>query len=100
VLLAVILSVAQGADASTPQVTDGLPTQFAQEDSSAGDLLSAVGVLFALLPTILGTLWLLPIAAHRAGAHSRPLFVLIIYPAKRRILGVGDAGFEPATSAV
>jgi hypothetical protein len=58
VLLAVILSVAQGADASTQQVTDGLPTQFAQEDSSAGDLLSAVGVLFALLPTILGTLWL------------------------------------------
>jgi hypothetical protein len=65
VLLGVILSVAQGADAPTQQVTDGLPTQFAQEDSPAGGSLSAVGVLFALLPAILGTLWLF--------AHGLPM---------------------------
>ena len=57
VLLAVILLVAQGgADAPTQQVTDGLPTQFAQEGLQAGGSLSGVGVLFALLPAILGTL--------------------------------------------
>jgi hypothetical protein len=65
VLLVVILSVAQGADAPTQQVTGGLPTQFVQEDSPAGGLLSAVGVLFALLPAILGTMWLF--------AHGLPM---------------------------
>jgi hypothetical protein len=65
VVLAVILSVAQGVDAPTQQVTDGLPTQFAQEGSTAGGSLSAVGVLFALLPEILGTLWLF--------AHGLPM---------------------------
>ena len=65
VLLAVILSVVQGAEAPTQQVTDGLPTQFAQEDSQTGGSLSAVGVLFALLPAFLGMLWLF--------AHGLPM---------------------------
>lgn len=65
VLLLVILLVAQGADAPTQQVTDSLSTQFVQQDSPAGGLLSAIGVLFALLPTILGTLWLF--------AHGLPM---------------------------
>ena len=65
VVLAVILVAAQGVDAPTQQVTDGLPTQFAQEGSTVGGSLSAVGVLFALLPAILGTLWLF--------AHGLPM---------------------------
>ena len=58
VLLAVILVVIQGADAPTQQITDGQTAQLVQGDSSAGGPLAGVGALFALLPAVLGTLWL------------------------------------------
>ena len=65
-LLAVILFVAQtGGDAGTQQLPQGLPTQSAQGDSSTGGPLAAVGILFALLPAVLGTLWLF--------AHGLPM---------------------------
>ena len=65
VLLAVILVVVQGADAPTQQITDGQATQLVQGDSSAGGPLAGVGALFALLPAVLGTLWLF--------AHGLPM---------------------------
>ena len=65
-LLAVILFVVQvGGDAGTPQLPQGLPTQSAPGDSSIGGPLATVGVLFALLPAVLGTLWLF--------AHGLPI---------------------------
>jgi hypothetical protein len=39
-------------------------------------------------------------AARHRRAGLRPLVDASLFPAKRRILRVGDAGFEPATSAV
>ena len=56
VLLAVILVVVQGAEAPTQQVADSQATQLVNEDSPTGEALAGVGVLFALLPAILGTL--------------------------------------------
>src|SRR5829696_1690850 len=58
VFLTVILVVVQGDDAPTQHVADSQATQLVQEDSPTGEALGGVGVLFALLPTILGTLWL------------------------------------------
>jgi len=65
VLLAVILVVVQGAEAPTQQVADSQATQLVREDSPTGESLAGVGVLFALLPAILGTLWLF--------AHGLPM---------------------------
>ena len=65
VFLTVILVVVQGDDAPTQQVADSQATQLVQEDSLPGEALGGVGVLFALLPTILGTLWLF--------AHGLPM---------------------------
>src|SRR5215212_4223248 len=65
VLLAVILVVVQGAEAPTQQVADSQATQVVREDSPTGEALAGVGVLFALLPAILGTLWLF--------AHGLPM---------------------------
>lgn len=65
VLLAVILVMVQGAEAPTQQVADGQATQLVREDSPAGRTLAGVGTLFALLPVILGTLWLF--------AHGLPM---------------------------
>jgi hypothetical protein len=65
VLLAVILVMVQGADAPTQQVADGQATQLVREDAPAGRALSGVGVLFALLPALFGTLWLF--------AHGLPM---------------------------
>src|SRR5215218_670345 len=65
VLLAVVLVVVQGAEAPTQQITDSQATQLVREDSPTGEVLAGVGVLFALLPAILGTLWLF--------AHGLPL---------------------------
>src|SRR5215213_1382864 len=65
VLLAVILVVVQGAEAPTQQVADSQATQLVREDSPTGEALAGVGVLFALLPAILGTLWLF--------AHGLPM---------------------------
>src|SRR5215217_6389989 len=65
VLLAVVLVVVQGAEAPTQQVADSQATQLVREDSPTGEALAGVGVLFALLPAILGTLWLF--------AHGLPM---------------------------
>src|SRR5215212_6616475 len=65
VLLAVILVVVQGAEATTQQVADSQATQLVSEDSPTGEALAGVGVVFALLPAILGTLWLF--------AHGLPM---------------------------
>src|SRR5215208_4578175 len=66
VLLAVILVVVQGAEAPTQQqVADSQAAQLVREDSPTGEALAGVGVLFALLPAILGTLWLF--------AHGLPM---------------------------
>jgi hypothetical protein len=65
VLLAVILTIVQGADAPTQQVADGQATQLVREDSPAGRALGGIGVLFALLPALFGTLWLF--------AHGLPM---------------------------
>jgi hypothetical protein len=65
VLLAVVLLVVQGADAPPQQVADGQATQLVREDSPAGRALGGVGVLFALLPALFGTLWLF--------AHGLPM---------------------------
>src|SRR5215204_5621165 len=65
VLLAVILVVVQGAEAPTQQVADSQATQLVRADSPTGKSLAGVGVLFALLPAILGTLWLF--------AHGLPM---------------------------
>src|SRR5215212_1746774 len=65
VLLAVVLMVVQGAEAPTQQVADSQSTQLVREDSPTGEPLAGVGVLFALLPAILGTLWLF--------AHGLPM---------------------------
>jgi hypothetical protein len=65
VFLTVILVVMQGPEASTQQIADGQATQLVREDSPAGRALAGVGVLFALLPAILGTLWLF--------AHGLPM---------------------------
>src|SRR5215217_7172700 len=64
VLLAVVL-VVQGAEAPTQQVADSQATQLVREDSPTGKSLAGVGVLFALLPAILSTLWLF--------AHGLPM---------------------------
>src|SRR5215217_5007461 len=58
VLLAVVLVVVQGTGAPTQQIADSQATQLVREDSPTGEALAGVGVLFALLPAILGTLWL------------------------------------------
>src|SRR5215218_5146513 len=65
VLLAVILVLVQGAEAPTQQVADSQATQLVREDSPTGEALAGVGFLFALLPAILGTLWLF--------AHGLPM---------------------------
>src|SRR5215217_2610792 len=65
VFLSVILVVVQGPDASTQQVADSQATQLVREDSPTGEALAGIGTLFALLPAILGTLWLL--------AHGLPM---------------------------
>src|SRR5215211_2424172 len=65
VLLAVVLMVVQGAEAPTQQVADSQATQLVREDSPIGEALAGVGALFALLPAILGTLWLF--------AHGLPM---------------------------
>jgi hypothetical protein len=64
-LLAVILWLVQGSDVPAQQVPNGLPKQLAQEGLPAGDLLATVGMLFTLLPALLGVLWLF--------AHGLPL---------------------------
>ena len=69
VLLTVVLLVVQGGNAPAPQLT-GESTQLAPEGSSVGETLAAIGVLFTLLPAVLGTLWLfahgLPTGLHGA----------------------------------
>src|SRR5215218_7484700 len=65
VLLAVVLVVVQGTGAPTQQLTDSQATQLVREDSPTGEVLAGVGALFALLPAILGTLWLF--------AHGLPM---------------------------
>jgi hypothetical protein len=64
-LLAVILVVVQGAEAPTQQVADSQATQLVGEDPPTGEALAGVGILVALLPAILGTLWLF--------AHGLPM---------------------------
>lgn len=65
VLLTVILLVVQGGDAPTQQITNQLPTQVRQTDSPIGGTLTALGVLFALLPALLSGLWIF--------AHGLPM---------------------------
>src|SRR5215218_10304816 len=65
VLLAVILVVVQGVEAPTQQVADSQATQLVREDSPTGEPLAGFGLLCALLPAILGTLWLF--------AHGLPM---------------------------
>src|SRR5829696_2317680 len=65
VLLAVIVVVVNGDEVPTQQVADSQATQLVREDSPTGEALAGVGVLFALLPAILGTLWLF--------AHGLPM---------------------------
>ena len=63
VLLVVVLLTIQGFDAPAQQVTEQTPQ--APESSPTGELLTVIGGLSALLPAVLGTLWLL--------AHGLPL---------------------------
>src|SRR5215213_10085269 len=65
VLLAVMLMLVHGGEVPTQQVADSQATQLVREDSPTGEALAGVGVLFALLPAILGTLWLF--------AHGLPM---------------------------
>src|SRR5215208_244075 len=66
VLLAVIVVVVHGDEVPTQQqVADSQATQLVREDSPTGEALAGVGVLFALLPAILGALWLF--------AHGLPM---------------------------
>src|SRR5215218_8611665 len=66
VLLGVNLGGGQGGGAAKEEeVADSQATQLVREDSPTGEALAGVGVLFALLPAILGTLWLF--------AHGLPM---------------------------
>jgi hypothetical protein len=64
-LLAVTIPVVQGFDTTAQQQVSDEQSRPAPEGSSNGEPLAAIGTVFTLLPTLVGTLWLF--------AHGLPL---------------------------